>query len=294
MDRLVPRHRRKAGSGPPATALIAWVGADPYLREAAATVSYRRAMDLPLPSHTRAAKAAIAACFVLTCGAVLGVSTIISHGRNAALYEISTPSPRQGGAGAPAPDSSPIFRAEAGSDPAPAAVPVGVAPALAERSASLPSTGSPADERIDQVAGGQPGTSRENVRSGAITASIPATPTGKQCDPDTAADPVTPEDIDRPADAPPKPSGANADKPVDAGTPAGAGKLADPSTPSNPGKTTDPAKPAVSSRRAVPAIGGRPPQRSVARPPADVVHERLARAHEFLEKFHVGAAAQPR
>ncbi|MGH3695412.1 MAG: hypothetical protein ACRDRX_15725 [Pseudonocardiaceae bacterium] len=294
MDRLVPRHRRKAGSGPPANALIAWVGTDPYLREAAATVSYRRAMALPLPSHTRSAKAAIAACFMLTCGAVLGVTTIISHGRDAALYEISTPSPRRGVAGAPPPGSFPIFQAEAGSDPASAAGPVGVAPALAEGAASRPSTGSPAAERIDQVAGGQPGASRENIRSGTISAPLPATPTAKQRDPDTAADPVTQQSIDRPADAPPKPADANAGKPVDAGTPAGAGKPADPSTPSNPGKAADHAKPTVLSKRGVPPIGGGPPQRSARRSPAGVTHERLARAREIFEKFDVGKAAPPR
>lgn len=242
MDRLVPRHRRRAGSGPPAPALIAWVGADPYLREAAATLSQRRAMALPLPSHTRAAKAAIAACFVLTCGAVLGVTTIINHGREAALYEASTPSLHQGGTGAPAPDAPPTVRVEQGSAPAPATIPVGVAPALAERATPRPSAASIP-------------TRKQPTRK---------QPTSKQPSPDPAADPVTPQELDRPADAPAKPTGAH------------------------------PGKPAVPGRRAVPTIDEEPAQRSAGRPRTDIVHEQFARTHELLEKFHPGAAAQPR
>ena len=78
---LTPRHRRKAGSGPPANALIAWIRTDPYLRDAATTVSHRREIDLPLLFDTRSAKAAVAACFVLACAAVMGITEIVSHGR---------------------------------------------------------------------------------------------------------------------------------------------------------------------------------------------------------------------
>ncbi len=292
MDRLVPRHRRKAGSGPPANALIAWVGVDPYLREAAATVSYRREMALPLPSHTRSAKAAIAACFVLTCGAVLGITTIISHGRNAAPYESTTPPPRQGSAATPTPDSSPTFRAEAGSDPVLSATPVGMAPALAERTAFRSITVSPAGERIDQAAGEQPGTAPGHVHSGAITA-VPPNSTSKQCDPDTATGPATPDDGARPAGAP-KPSNANADNPVEADRSAGADKLADSGIPSDPGTTTTPTRSTMSSEPAVPSTGAAPPQRAAGRWPAALVPERLAQTHELMEKFQVRAAAPPR
>jgi hypothetical protein len=78
---LTPRHRRKAGSGPPASALIAWIITDPYLRDAATTASHRREIDLPLLSGTRSAKAAVAACFVLACAAAMGITEIVSHGR---------------------------------------------------------------------------------------------------------------------------------------------------------------------------------------------------------------------
>ena len=73
---LKPRHRRKAGSGPPADALIAWIGADPYLRDAAVTANHRREIALPPPANSRAARAAVAACFVLTFSAVLSITTL--------------------------------------------------------------------------------------------------------------------------------------------------------------------------------------------------------------------------
>lgn len=73
---LKSRHRRKAGSGPPAYALIAWIGADPYLRNAAVTANHRREIALPPPASSRAARAAVAACFVLAFSAVLSISTL--------------------------------------------------------------------------------------------------------------------------------------------------------------------------------------------------------------------------
>jgi hypothetical protein len=88
---LMPRHRRKAGSGPPANALIAWISTDPYLRDAATTARHRREIDLPLLSGTRSAKAAVAACFVLACAAVIGITEIVSHGRAEAQQAIATP-----------------------------------------------------------------------------------------------------------------------------------------------------------------------------------------------------------
>jgi hypothetical protein len=85
---LTPRHRRKAGSGPPASALIAWIGADPHLRNTGAAAKHRRDTDLPSPPNTRTARAAVTACFVLACGAVLGVTATVNDGN---------PIPRKGG-----------------------------------------------------------------------------------------------------------------------------------------------------------------------------------------------------
>jgi hypothetical protein len=86
---LTARHRRKAGSGPPANALIAWIGADPHLRTVAA--SHRRRTAASLPSNTLAVKAAAAACFALAGGGILGISTIVNDGLVAPLT--SSPSP---------------------------------------------------------------------------------------------------------------------------------------------------------------------------------------------------------
>ena len=83
------RHRRKAGSGPPANALIAWIGADPRLRSVAA--SHRRRTVASLPPHTRAAKAAVAACFALVGGGILSITAIVNDGLVAPLA--SSPSP---------------------------------------------------------------------------------------------------------------------------------------------------------------------------------------------------------
>jgi hypothetical protein len=80
---LTPRHRRKTGSGPPASALIAWISADPYLRSAvAAAASHRRHTDSP--ANTRVARATITTCFVLVCSlvgsAVLNVTAAVNDG----------------------------------------------------------------------------------------------------------------------------------------------------------------------------------------------------------------------
>lgn len=89
MHELTARHRRKAGSGPPANALIAWVSADPHLRSVAA--SHRRRTVASLPPHTRAAKAAVAACFALVGGGILGITAIVNDDLVAPLA--SSPSP---------------------------------------------------------------------------------------------------------------------------------------------------------------------------------------------------------
>lgn len=90
MHAQTPRHRRRAGSGPPAIALIAWISTDPYLRDAATTVSHRREIAMPLLSGTRSAKAAAAVCFVLACAALVGITEIVSHGRAVAQDTIAT------------------------------------------------------------------------------------------------------------------------------------------------------------------------------------------------------------
>jgi hypothetical protein len=103
--------------------LIAWIGTDPYLREAVATASYRREIAIPPPSRARSAKMAVAACFVLASGAVLGITTIISHGRGADQDKIATSSSSPGRV--------------------PASAPVGITPALAD-----PATPGPIADRL--------------------------------------------------------------------------------------------------------------------------------------------------
>jgi hypothetical protein len=152
---LTPRHRRKAGSGPPASALIAWIGADPYLRHTAATVCHRHQINLIALSHARATRAACAACFVMACAAVLGISAIISHGRASARSQVAAPNPA----------SSSISSAEAGSFAMASPAPAAIAPMLAQPAASPPATVPPTDPHLGQEAGNQlsktpgPGTS---------------------------------------------------------------------------------------------------------------------------------------
>ncbi|MGB6226143.1 MAG: hypothetical protein WBF76_12475, partial [Pseudonocardiaceae bacterium] len=105
MHGLTSRHRRKAGSGPPANALIAWIGADPYLRSVVA--SRRREIAAPLPPNSRAAKAAIAACFVLASGAVLGITAIVNDGLVAPLATDPPPVLSQDNAAVPGPAAAP-------------------------------------------------------------------------------------------------------------------------------------------------------------------------------------------
>ena len=89
MHEMTTRHRRKAGSGPPANALIAWISSDPHLRSVAA--SHRRGTGASLSPHTRAAKAAVAACLALAGGGILGITAIVNDGLVAPLA--TKPSP---------------------------------------------------------------------------------------------------------------------------------------------------------------------------------------------------------
>jgi hypothetical protein len=76
--------------------LIAWVSTDPYLRDAATTLSHQRAIAMPLFSETRSAKAAMAAWFVLACAAVMGITDIASHGRAVAQGTVAQGTVAQG------------------------------------------------------------------------------------------------------------------------------------------------------------------------------------------------------
>jgi hypothetical protein len=71
VPRPTPRHRRKAGSGPPAAALIAWIGTDPR-RCDAATAEGGRKPDLRPPARFRSTRN-VAAGVALVCGAILAV-----------------------------------------------------------------------------------------------------------------------------------------------------------------------------------------------------------------------------
>jgi hypothetical protein len=108
---MIPRRRRKAGSGPPATALIAWIGTDPYLRSAVAQIqSKRRETDLSQPANTAFAKATAAACFIVVCGTVLSITAIISDGLLLPLLPNQVTAPpvfAQSNAGTPSPCLAP-------------------------------------------------------------------------------------------------------------------------------------------------------------------------------------------
>jgi hypothetical protein len=209
VDKLIPRHRRKAGSGPPANALIAWIGADPYLREAAATASYQREITLPLPSRTRSAKAAVVVCFVLSCGAVLGITTIISHGRSADQLKIATPTPPTGSA--PDQESSSSFPAQAGSAPVLSPAPVGMAPMLAERATPHPVTVPSANHQTNQ------NTDDQSSKVRGYTRADPVKP-GHTNEPPAAGKPSRNNnhaDSDKPTQTPANPG--MSDKPVTPG-----------------------------------------------------------------------------
>jgi hypothetical protein len=158
---LTPRHRRKAGSGPPASALIAWISADPYLRHTAATVCHQRQISLTALSHARATRAACAACFVMVCVTVLGISAIISHGRASVRSQVAAPNPA----------SPSISSAESGSVALASPAPAAIAPMLAQPAASPPATVPPADPHLGLEAGKQlsktpgPGTSPAPIRT---------------------------------------------------------------------------------------------------------------------------------
>lgn len=136
---LTRRHRRKAGSGPPADALIAWIGTDPYLRDAITTASHRREYVLPLPHRSRSAAAAMAICCVLACGAAVGITQIISHGR-ASQQATARPlvagkestAARHGKKPAPSAEAFPVLSAGGASPPGAYPTPAAMAPMVME------------------------------------------------------------------------------------------------------------------------------------------------------------------
>ena len=161
MPGLTPRHRRKSGSGPPASALIAWISTDPYLRDTAATVCHRHQMDLVGLSRARATKAAAAACFVVTCIAVLGISTIISHGRAATPLQIAAPS--LGGQGNTVSLAS----------PAPMAVPPAEIAAMLAHSPHRGGTGAPSNIGQPGSAGNPGASTSSSRRQGSLSTGQP-------------------------------------------------------------------------------------------------------------------------
>ncbi|MGH3783398.1 MAG: hypothetical protein ACRDRO_22960 [Pseudonocardiaceae bacterium] len=84
--------------------MIAWIGADPHLRSVVA--SHRRATAAPLPPNTRGAKAAVAACFVLAGGAILGITAIVNDGLVAPVASNPSPVLSQDAAATPGPPAA--------------------------------------------------------------------------------------------------------------------------------------------------------------------------------------------
>jgi hypothetical protein len=218
---LSSRHRRKAGSGPPTNALIAWIGADPHLRSVVA--SHRRETDRPLPSHTRAAKTAVVACFVLTGGAVLGITAAVNDGLLAPLA--SSPSPVLTQDNAAAPGQIPARAPAAGTQPDPAVFP---APApittqsmVANHQAPQPIPAPPVTHVAIDDPSGSP--------VGHVSASVAA----------PATHPVSPHRADPPhPDRPTHPDG-----PIAPIKPTGTGKPGTPATSADSGDSANPTGP---------------------------------------------------
>ncbi len=190
MHGLAPRHRRKAGSGPPASALIAWIGADPHLRSAvAAAASRRRETPPPTPANTRTTRAAVIVCFVLASSAVLGTTTIVNDGDPApgnstslALSQSNAAAPDQG-----APSVPPIpVTSPTAVDVAPMTVnprtpqPTPVPPAREHIRSPTPPAHWVSPPRTDKPDGIQPGSgiSGDTTESGDTNTSIAHVATG--------------------------------------------------------------------------------------------------------------------
>lgn len=136
---MTARRRRKSGSGPSATALIAWVGA----RQTAISVPMRAPVSViqgehtPRISRSRAVlvgrACGVAAGTLLACGSVLASATHVGDG---SLAGNSAPLPNRTPAalGAGNPDG---YRADAPADPPPAAPELVSAQTVADNSPAL-------------------------------------------------------------------------------------------------------------------------------------------------------------
>lgn len=102
MPRPTPRHRRKAGSGPPAAALIAWIGTHPRRCNNAAAAEGAYEPDLRPPASAGPARK-VAASVALICGAVLAVTASTTEGILGPRDTTTTPVIPQAGAGHSAP-----------------------------------------------------------------------------------------------------------------------------------------------------------------------------------------------
>ena len=214
MHGLIPRHRRKAGSGPPATALIAWIGTDPHLRSVTAAANHQRDTDPPLAADSRSAKAAVATCFVLACGAVLGITAAINDGLVVPLVPRESTPPAmlgQSPAGEVGPGMSPVPPEQGGPGTLVTPAPVGIDPMIVNR--QKPQTGAVPGANGDPVAAAN---SDRPASSGAPT---PAASTNSQ------RRAARPDNSDKPTGAAKpdtvKPSGPGA--PVDNSTPVSSG-----------------------------------------------------------------------
>jgi hypothetical protein len=271
---LTARHRRKAGSGPPANALIAWIGADPYLRRV--TASHRRGIPAPLPPHTRATKAAVAACVALAGGGILGITAIINDELVAPLASNPSPvlsqHPGPGRAAAPGP-------AVAGIQPNPMvfSAPAATQSMVANRQASQPVPAPPADAPSEHIAADDPSSSSRRVIGSSVAAPgrHPITPhRAETLHSDRPVTPIKRSNIDKsdPADTlassvdagdSPVPTGpgksAGSDNPASIDNPAGAGNSTDPSNPAGPTNPSGTASAGDSGQRSRPRPSGRSP-----------------------------------
>jgi hypothetical protein len=256
---MTTRHRRKAGSGPPADALIAWISADPHLRSVAA--SHRRRTAAPLPPHTRAAKAAVAACFALAGGAILGITAIVNDGLVAPLPNNPSPVLSQGAGPDGATAGGPVARTQPNpmAFPAPAATQSMVANRQASQPLLAPAAHAPSGHIIADDHSSNP--SREAVpahpvaprRAHTLQPDRPIAPiqlvdAGKQGPAGTpgptadAGDSAVPSEPDTPAGSDNKPDGGG--KPVASGpaggdeSKRGSGAIADVNQPSAPQLST--------------------------------------------------------
>ncbi len=105
VPRPTPRHRRKAGSGPPAAALIAWIGTHPRRGNNAATAAEGAGEpDLRPPASAGSARK-VAASVALVCGAVIAVTASTTEGILGPRDTTTTPVSPQAGPGR-APDQT--------------------------------------------------------------------------------------------------------------------------------------------------------------------------------------------